>query len=49
MFGLHVWNHLKVDPLVMFEDGSSMFLADLLHNNEERKAKKRKAMKCTYE
>lgn len=48
MFGLHVWNHLKVDPLVMFEDGSSMFLADL-HNNEERKAKRRKAMKCTHE
>lgn len=49
VFGLHVWNHLKVDPLVMFEDGSSMFLADLLHNNEERKAKRRKAMKCTHD
>ncbi|PFX22605.1 Nucleolar protein 11 [Stylophora pistillata] len=44
---LHVWNYLEVDTLVMFEDGSSMFLAYLLHNSEERKAKRRKASKCT--
>ena len=49
IFSFHVWNNLESQPLVIFEDGSSMFLAELLSNSENRKVKRRRSTKSSQE
>ena len=49
IFSFHVWNNLQSHPLVVFEDGSSLVLSDLLSTNENRKVKRRKNAKSPQE
>jgi len=49
IFSFHVWNNLESQPLVIFEDGSSMFLVELLSNSENRKVKRRRSTKSSQE
>ncbi|KAL9956851.1 hypothetical protein ACROYT_G038396 [Oculina patagonica] len=49
IFSLRVWNSLQSDPLVIFEDGSSMFLADFLSTSENRKVKRRRTTKSSQD
>ena len=49
IFSFHVWNNLQSHPLVIFEDGSSMFLSELLNTSENRKAKRKRSTKSSQE
>jgi len=42
IFSLLVWNDIHSDPLVMFEDCSSMLLAELVSTSESKKVKRRR-------
>ncbi|KAJ7382592.1 Nucleolar protein 11 [Desmophyllum pertusum] len=49
IFSLHVWSNQQSDPLVVFEDGSSMFLADFLSTSESRKVKRRRSTRSSHD
>jgi len=49
IFSFHVWDNLQSHPLVIFEDGSSLFLSDLLKTSENRKVKRRRSTKSSQD
>ena len=49
IFSLLVWNSLQHDPLIMFEDGSSKFLAEIVSASERKRVKRHRTMKSTQE
>lgn len=49
IFSLLGWNRLQNDPLVMFEDGSSMFVAEIFAASENKRVKRRRTAKSSQE
>ncbi|CAH3036974.1 unnamed protein product [Porites lobata] len=49
IFSLLVWNSLQHDPLIMFEDGSSKFLAEIVSASERKRVKRHRTMESTQD